>query len=414
MSFARRFLVIFVPLLFIPFAYSSPETDMFKNADSVSVSGSARIRWEVKDQLMDSNEKAEDKKDFIGSRFRLELKFEPDSKSTVYIQPQFTKFFGGVEPTTSGATSGSLQDTRLDIHQAYLDYSMSDQLSVRVGRQELAYGNHLVIGNVGWSHVSRSFDALRIRHAFRDNKGFVDGFWSQIEDVDTEATFNTDSEFSGLYFQYKGLTYVPALDFYVLHKGDESNVDPNPDSFFTFGTRAEFDFDPVAFDFEFTQQSEYESNQADINLSYNLDNIRIYAGYSNAHKDYQQIYPTGHKFLGSADLFGRRNIIDMRAGVNAKMWENKASINLEYHKFSRNDDKSPIYAVSGGGFAGSTGLEPGTEVASEADLSLRWNFSEKSHVVLGGAYVTPGEYLENIRGNNDNGHFVYLQTSTSF
>ena len=92
MSFARRFLVIFVPLLFIPFAYSSPETDMFKNADSVSVSGSARIRWEVKDQLMDSNEKAEDKKDFIGSRFRLELKFEPDSKSTVYIQPQFTKF----------------------------------------------------------------------------------------------------------------------------------------------------------------------------------------------------------------------------------------------------------------------------------------------------------------------------------
>ena len=378
----------------------------------LEIGGSGRARWEFKDNIADSNKNTDDRSDFIGTRFRLDFNAKVNSNVSVFIQPQFTKNFGSSEPTTGGRASGGLQDTRFDVHQAKIMYTFHDSWNLWLGRQEFAYGNHLVVGNVGWHNVGRSFDAIRLRKNYSDKKGWTDIFWSQIEEKDG-TTFTADDEFYGLYTHLKDLGPLAETEIYVFYSEDDGNASPLPKAFMTYGARLKAIFGGLDVGLEGTGQSEYDSNQIDFELGYKFNTIRLFAGYATAHKDYQQLYPTAHKFLGTADLFGRRNINAIRGGLKAQfgkdMWAK-----LQYNSFSRNDDKAPIYALSGGVFAGSTGAESGSHMADELDLHWEWKFVEGAHLVIGGSWVQVGEYIKNVRGKDDEGFFTYIQTGTTF
>ena len=51
-------------------------------------------------------------------------------------------------------------------------------LSVRVGRQELAFGDQRLVGHVNWLNTARSFDA--VRGVFRHQKIRIDGFAASV------------------------------------------------------------------------------------------------------------------------------------------------------------------------------------------------------------------------------------------
>jgi hypothetical protein len=50
----------------------------------------------------------------------------------------------------------------LDIHQGYGEIKSPYGLMVRIGRQEIAWHGHRLIGTVGWTDQARSFDAARV------------------------------------------------------------------------------------------------------------------------------------------------------------------------------------------------------------------------------------------------------------
>ena len=83
-----------------------------------------------------------------------------------FVQVQDSRLWGGENPALALGTLDGDAD-QLDLHQAYfeLDSLGGQPLAVRVGRQELAYGNQRLVGAVGWSNVGRSFDAARLRWA---------------------------------------------------------------------------------------------------------------------------------------------------------------------------------------------------------------------------------------------------------
>ena len=65
-----------------------------------------------------------------------------------------------------GSTVGFAADNannRIDIHQGYFDIKklFDLPLTVRVGRQEIVWGDHRVIGNFVWSNVGHVFDGGR-------------------------------------------------------------------------------------------------------------------------------------------------------------------------------------------------------------------------------------------------------------
>src|SRR3989337_1540658 len=80
----------------------------------------------------------------------------------VFIQLQDSRVFGA-EGTTVGFANAGNENSILDIHQGYFDVKklFDLPLTVRVGRQEIVWGDHRVIGNFVWSNYGRVFDGGR-------------------------------------------------------------------------------------------------------------------------------------------------------------------------------------------------------------------------------------------------------------
>ena len=84
----------------------------------------------------------------------------------MFIQLQDASVFGSEGTTVgyaAGASNTGAENSMLDLHQGYFDLrKLFDMpLTVRVGRQEIVWGDHRVLGNFVWSNVGRVFDAGR-------------------------------------------------------------------------------------------------------------------------------------------------------------------------------------------------------------------------------------------------------------
>jgi len=95
--------------------------------------------------------------DAIAYRARFGLATTPvEVADCLKAQIQFT-------PQASGFwQAGGLNDAELGLHEGFVRL-LSCHVRFDIGRMELAYGDHLVIGNVGWHQTGRSFDGMRLR-----------------------------------------------------------------------------------------------------------------------------------------------------------------------------------------------------------------------------------------------------------
>lgn len=60
-------------------------------------------------------------------------------------------------------------DQLLSAHEAYGEYYASEKSTFRVGRQEMIYDDHRLIGSLNWAAQARAFDA--VRYLYKDSKG---------------------------------------------------------------------------------------------------------------------------------------------------------------------------------------------------------------------------------------------------
>ena len=104
--------------------------------------------------------------DYVLNQTRLWADADVNEHLRVFIQLQDSRAFGAEGTTVGFATPVSqdaINNNRIDIHQGYFDIKklFDLPLTVRVGRQEIVWGDHRVIGNFVWSNVGRSFDGGR-------------------------------------------------------------------------------------------------------------------------------------------------------------------------------------------------------------------------------------------------------------
>jgi len=69
---------------------------------------------------------------------------------------------GGTSPTKEGVYQTVADPKGSDLNQLYLDYSVSDDWKLRIGRQRVNLDNQRFVGGVGWRQNEQTYDAFAI------------------------------------------------------------------------------------------------------------------------------------------------------------------------------------------------------------------------------------------------------------
>ena len=192
------------------------------DAQVVTIGGEVRERYEFRDNA-DFTKNAADTLSFIGSRIRLHLNYEVTPDVIAFIQIQDARLFGGEVSTASN-------DNLLDLHQGYVMVKNVGPTSLTIGRQELVFGDHRLVGHFGWNNIGRSFDGLRVTYLAAPVRLDVWGVSTKVYGTNTGAspTFASTNreaqQFYGVYGSVK--TAVAVVEPYILYLRDTGNATP--------------------------------------------------------------------------------------------------------------------------------------------------------------------------------------------
>jgi len=94
---------------------------------------------------------------FTSQRSRINVTYSTD-KYDFYLSVQDVRVWGDVGQLNENGNS-------LAIHQAWTKINLSEHFALKAGRQEVAYDDQRIFGNVGWAQQARAHDALLVKYA---------------------------------------------------------------------------------------------------------------------------------------------------------------------------------------------------------------------------------------------------------
>lgn len=371
---------------------------------------------------------------YLLTRVRLNLGIKPTSWLKFQFQGQDAQVFG----KNTNPDGPPFEDT-FDLRMAYLEVGDSEKrpIGLRIGRQELVFGEQRLIGHVSWLNTARTFDAVRA--TFR-HKGYrLDAFAASVVNI-REGEFNKRADGSNLHGLYGGIEkLVPqaVIEPYVLWRlaprlraelGNVGNLDHKTTGFRWAGKL------PASLD--------YSVEMAHQRGSLGTDKIRTWAGhwlvgrsfkgliyqprffaeynYASGDKNprdgvigtFDQLYPTPHDKTGLADQIGWRNIHHFRSGVELKP-KPKWIVSSSYHSFWLADRRDGLYGVNSTLIVRVADGSAGRFVGQEMDVQAVWNASKAMQIAGGYAYLFPGTFLKNATPGNSYG-FPFISVNYLF
>lgn len=361
--------------------------------------------------------------------------------------------------------SPDLEADRMDLHQACINVGNPKEfpLSLKVGRQELSYGDERLIGAFDWNNLQRVFDAAKLRY---DGAGFwVDSFVSRVV-VPREAHFNMPNDYDyfwGTYASSAALIDWQETQLYFLGRNaglgsptaTTGNLQPlaTPRDIYTVGVR--FKSLPERLNgWDYTleaagQFGRYKETAASPSLAQQAFAVAAVGGYTwkqcdlkprlgveydfssgdsdptdNKHETFDNLFPTNHKFYGFMDFFSWQNLHDVR--FNGAMKPAKGlTLTLDYHLFWLADTADYFYQANGaartGGGVG-TGYTRnsgnGNFAGSEIDLVASYALKSWANVQAGYGHFFVGDYVKQSLSSPSFGaadaNWVYVQASLNF
>ena len=376
------------------------------------------------------------------------------------------RFASTVAPVRRG--DGPESDT-FDLHQAYLSLGNHKEfpVSLKVGRQELSYGEERLIGAFGWNNIGRVFDAAKVRW---QTEWFAADFFGGRVVVPQDNVFNVVNDYDWFSGLYATLPQVPkhTLEVYLLSRNVSAQgptavphpqtPQPSARDIYTLGLRLKskpgeigaWDYTVEAMgqlgDFRDTRAGapthrlDHEAYAAVVQGGYTFKDLwstprlgleySFASGDSNAkdgkHGTFENLFPTNHKFYGYADFLSLQNIHDVRAILQAKPHA-QVSLALEGHLFWLADTSDNFYNV-GGAPRGGTAATPGNGyginsgyssfVGSEIDLVAGWAVTRFAQLEGGYSHFFHGDYIEQSLSAPTHGardaDWLYLQLTVNF
>ncbi|HEU4401355.1 MAG TPA: alginate export family protein [Candidatus Polarisedimenticolia bacterium] len=424
MRFSARGAILVLAVLVFP-SGSRPGAEELRET-TWSFSGEARFRPEWRDNA-DLNSAVDDDLRQGFMRLRLGVTGKVRDDVTLFVQAQDSRVAGEETSTASNQKN-------LDLHQGYVAAALgaAKSLTLTLGRQEWAYGDHRLIGNFVWDNVGRAFDGARLR--FARARFFLDGLLARITSRPSGGGGSTGSDLYGLYAQaaprkgaeYEGYWLAYADD--LLAAGETGA--PGKTRINAVGGRAKdrlgrFDFVAEAVlergDFRGDSlRAHAAAGQAGLTWGQGVK-VRTFGGYDFAtgdrnpadgrREEFFNFFPTNHPHYGYMDYEGWRNLKSPYGGIGVT--RGRHYVQAKVHRFALEQARGP-WKNAGGDVLGSdpTGAS-GSQVGRELDLTYRLAWRDRTTVECGYSRFEPGRFARRTRGGDPSG-WAYVMLTFGF
>jgi hypothetical protein len=359
------------------------------------------------------------------------------------------------------------RDGPMDVHQAFLLWGNHKEfpVSVKVGRQELAYGDQRLVGHLRWNNNARTFDALKLRwqNALFGVDVFTGGLVYNDHRSLNRSHVGADT-FSGAYFNFPTLATKAVVEGYFLARNvtagiadkDFSGVSapfrlPAKQDLYTVGLRVRSKPGAYgAWDYGYELMHQFgdrattapAATPAAVRAAARLDQeayaavlqggytwtdaawqprLGVLYSYASGDKNaadlksqtFQNLFATTHLHYGYMDLNSLQNLHDLRLTYAFKPATN-ISLALEGHAQALATSADLWYNVAGvgrnaGGYA--TRGNSNT-LGRELDLVASWNPIASTQIEIGASRYFRGSYIKESLADNlgsKDARYVYVQ-----
>jgi hypothetical protein len=369
---------------------------------------------------------------YLLSRFRLNVTIQPSKWLTFFGETQDARIFFNQHI----ADAVPYQNT-WDVRQAYVQLGDSKEgwLDLIVGRQVFVFGKERVIGPSDWTNASRSFDAVRLDVHHREHK--LSLFASSVV-IQVDGTMDhhlQGNNLYGVYGSFKNAVPQATLEPYVLWRVAPANAGL-PETAnrghlneITVGVRLAGNL-PAAFDYEIEMDRQTGS--------LGPNSIRAWAGYWSLGRTFRglaasprlyaesnyasgtrnpsghtwgtfdQLYSSNHDKLAFSDQIGRKNIQQVRVGVEetiGKKWKLRQT-GEDLWLVTTHD---ALYANSGVISIPANTKAASRHIGQEVDFIAQYQMTKGITAGFGYAYLFSGRFLKAVSPGKDYSYpFVYL------
>jgi hypothetical protein len=342
----------------------------------------------------------------------------------------FGELGSSLEDGRIGGPRVGLDEDRLDLHQAFIDLQLlqfdDDNLTLRAGRQEMAFGSGMLVSTRDGRNIRVTFDGFRATWKSSDWK--VDAF--AVKQTENKPdTFddqpNRDIGFWGVY-AVRPFPVLPGgnIDLYYLGR---DNKDATFDARGTgeelretvgtrlWGTSGSWDYnDEFAFQFGHFRSDQIRAWATSTEIGYQLESTILRPRFGFRAVAFSGDQSTSGGTLGTfnslnergpyftyAELFARRNLIAVQPSVELNLTKNLSLIpNAAF--YGRESTRDGLY--SGGGAVEVTGQKSNARfIGSQAAVQIKWKidrnvtFSAEYLHFFSGQFIrqsTPGRDID--------------------
>jgi hypothetical protein len=371
------------------------------------------------------------------------------------------------------------RDGPLDLHQAFVFIGNHKEfpVSIKLGRQELVYGDQRLVGHLRWNNNARTFDAVKVR--WQNALFGVDVFTGGLvyNDHRNLNKSNSQDSFSGAYFNFPTLAAKEIVEAFIYRRTVSRGITtdnwsgipapfrfPAPQDLYTAGLRIRSK--PLAYEawdygvelmHQFGDRTavfpaatvaaaavaprlDQDAWAAVIQGGYTwtehawqprLGLLYSYASGDKSSADldsqtFQNLFSTTHLHYGYMDLNSLQNLHDLRLVFTVKPRTN-ISVALEGH-LQRLDQTSDFWYNVAGVPRNFTGAAVGSgrgyrinpsysdSLGSEIDLVAGWTFRPYAQIEVGVSHYFRGDYIKQSLaavGSKD-ASYVYTQLTLNF
>ena len=398
-------------------------------ASAWDLGGQFRVRYEVKEDggsfpNRDFITGLDNSNDYLLLRTKLHLGWTPSSWVTAYVE--------GRDARDEGDERAVPEADAFDLHQAWLRLGDPKKfpLSLKIGRQELLYGDERYVGISDWSNTGRSFDAAKLR--VENEALWVEAFSGRVVlPRDRHHNIPNDYDwFSGLYASTGKLMPWQQTELFFISRnisdGSPAAVAPGaggsgPRDIYTAGTRWKSSPSLGNWDYTFEAAGQFGSiNQAGARLEHQAFAVNGSGGYTwkkafgsprasigydfgtgdsdptdEKNETFEMLLGTNHRLYGLMDLMGMRNMHIPRAGLSLKPARD-ITVSLDWLGFWLADTSDFFYPESGAGRSqNGYGRNPGFSayVGNELDLLVTWRMAAWGQAQAGYGHFFSGDYI---------------------
>jgi Alginate export len=374
-------------------------------------SGEYRARVEG---FIDGGFKPNNEDAYLLSRLRLNMIIQPQSWLKFGFQAQDARVFG----KNQNPPAPPYQDT-MDLRLGYVQIGDVEKKTIgfRAGRQELAFGDERLVGNVNWVNTARSFDALR--GTYRHNGYRVDLFAASVVNP-KDGQFDKSANGNYFYGIYGGMAkLIPRATvepYFFWRRSSGLTTETGGPGILNFGTVGVRMVGKLASNWDYGLEMDRQAG------SLGTDSIGAWAGHwvvgrtfatahlhprvaleynyasgdrnpNDGHRGtFDQLYPTGHDKYGMADQVGWKNIRDARASLETKPGK-KWLVVGRYDAWWLADPRDALYSAASGVVARVASGTAGRFVGQELDGAMAYNLSRQFQFGGGYGHIFPGTFL---------------------